>query len=72
MCRHENKQCPRCASDFECKVNNVLQCQCAGIELSERQREYVATQYHDCLCAACLHQVRMEFDTMAALIAARS
>jgi len=55
MCQHEIKQCPRCKNDFECKTNNVLQCQCAGIPLSEKQLSNIADEYGDCLCAACLH-----------------
>ena len=55
MCQHEIKQCPRCNIDFECKTNNVLQCQCAEISLSEKQRSRIASEYSDCLCAECLY-----------------
>jgi len=55
MCQHEIKQCPRCKHDFECKLNNVLHCQCNGISLTEAQREMIADKYRDCLCADCLH-----------------
>jgi len=55
MCQHEIKQCPRCKTDFECKTNNVLQCQCADIHLSEAQRSVIASEYADCLCADCLY-----------------
>ena len=72
MCRHEIKQCPRCKNDFECKTNNVLQCQCAGILLTENQRELITDQYSDCLCADCLHYFSRGQDKRDAIIAVRS
>jgi len=72
MCQHETKQCPRCKIDFECKTNNVLQCQCAGISLSEEQRSVIANDYDDCLCADCLHYFSSGQDKRDKLIAVRS
>jgi len=72
MCRHEIKQCPRCKNDFECKTNNVLQCQCAGISLTENQRTLIANQYSDCLCADCLHYFSREQNQLDEIIAART
>jgi len=67
MCRHEIKQCPRCKSDFECKVNSVLKCQCADISLTEEQRNVIAEQYSDCLCADCLQYFSREQDKLDVL-----
>lgn len=57
MSKHEQKTCPRCGADFECKLNNPMHCQCAGIELSERLTDQLAAHWHDCLCAACLREL---------------
>ena len=54
MIKHEQKTCPRCAATFECKVNNPVRCQCAGIELSERLVDQLNANWHDCLCSVCL------------------
>jgi len=72
MCRHEIKQCPRCKIDFECKTNNVLQCQCVGISLSEKQRATIADDYGDCLCADCLYYFSSGQNKIERLIAERS
>jgi len=72
MCQHEIKQCPRCKTDFECKTNNVLQCQCVGIPLSEKQRTMIANDFGDCLCADCLHYFSRGQDKRDHLIAERS
>jgi hypothetical protein len=55
--KHEEKNCPRCGGRFECKVNNPVHCQCAGIELSERLIDRLYADWHDCLCAACLREL---------------
>jgi len=54
MCRHESKKCPRCQLEFECKVGNILQCQCTAIQLTDAQIEYIGKLYSDCLCINCL------------------
>jgi len=65
MPNHETKQCPRCEGGFECKSGSVLLCQCSNIELTTEQLEYINTQYSDCLCIACLHDLRSEFNTLS-------
>lgn len=48
------KQCARCWNAFECNAQNITQCQCAGIVLSDEQRMIIASLYKDCLCKRCL------------------
>ena len=60
MARHENKICPRCGVEFECKVGSVLLCQCAGVVLNESRRESITARYEDCLCVACLRDLGRE------------
>ena len=72
MCQHEAKQCPRCKRDFECKVNNVLHCQCSDIALTDSQRELITAQYSDCLCADCLHYFSRGQNQREAIITGRS
>ncbi|MEJ8841185.1 cysteine-rich CWC family protein [Lacibacter sp. H375] len=58
MCKHEQKNCPRCGADFECKVGDVTNCQCYGIELSVEEEAFITKQFADCLCRNCLLQLK--------------
>ena len=60
MPQHETKNCPRCGNSFECKLGNVLECQCNSIQLGFDERNYVENIYTDCLCIHCLHVLRYE------------
>jgi hypothetical protein len=60
MCQHETKTCGRCNEPFECKVGNILQCQCNGISLSDDEKKYLADNYTDCLCRNCLLAIKKE------------
>ncbi len=57
MTKHEIKCCPRCGGSFECKVNNPVHCQCAGVTLSKVVLENLRAQFRDCLCIRCLREM---------------
>ncbi|MEI9956337.1 MAG: cysteine-rich CWC family protein [Ferruginibacter sp.] len=61
MCLHEDKYCPRCKQSFECKVGNITQCQCYGVQLTTEERTFVDKQFNDCLCRQCLLQLKNDF-----------
>ncbi len=54
MAKHETKICPRCDSAFECKVGDVVHCQCYSVVLSPEASAFLAQTHYDCLCANCL------------------
>lgn len=56
----EAKQCERCGQHFECKPQNITECQCYGLELSDAARQTIAEQYTDCLCRNCLLEISKE------------
>jgi len=58
MPSHETVHCPRCKTIFECRVGNVLQCQCQAVTLSEDERQYINEHYSGCLCADCLQHMK--------------
>jgi hypothetical protein len=58
MSTHEQKYCPRCHSLFECKVGSILLCQCNKVVLDERAQAYLNKNYNDCLCAACMEEIK--------------
>jgi len=62
LTKHETKNCPRCNTHFECKSGSILLCQCQTILLSEKQMNYISSQYVDCLCIHCLYELSAEYD----------
>jgi hypothetical protein len=64
MPTHETKFCPRCRTEFECRVGAIHQCQCTGVKLTAEQRAYIAQRYSDCLCADCLLALRREYNEL--------
>jgi len=64
MPHHEEKNCPRCNADFECKVGAVLECQCSDVFLTTAERDYVNSRYDDCLCVSCLVEMQAEFSIL--------
>ena len=65
MPKHEKKQCPRCAAEFECKSGSILLCQCSKIEMGAEQLEYSNTKYSDCLCLSCLQTLKREYNNLS-------
>jgi Cysteine-rich CWC len=61
MCKHEQKNCPRCNAVFECKPGDITHCQCNEIKLSEAAAKFIADKYADCLCAVCIKEMRDEY-----------
>jgi hypothetical protein len=64
MPQHENKVCNRCNKNFECKVGNVLECQCSQIQLSYEEKVYIEDKYADCLCIDCLHILKYQYQIL--------
>lgn len=61
MCKHEEKHCPRCGAAFECKVGDVTNCQCYGIEMTVEEEAFIASNYNECLCRNCLLQLKQRY-----------
>jgi len=61
MPKHEEKYCPRCQAQFECKVGDVINCQCNAVTLTQDEAQFIYTQYHDeCLCALCMEEMKKQ------------
>ena len=58
MTQHEIKNCPRCASNFECKAGSITQCQCNVVQLTAGETLFIERQYSDCLCLKCLYELK--------------
>jgi hypothetical protein len=61
MPAHEAKQCARCRQPFECKAGSITQCNCTQICLSEEEKAFIADRYEDCLCLACLQDLKNKY-----------
>ena len=61
MCKHKEKNCPRCKLSFECKAGSIMQCQCNAVQLSVEERMYVELKYEDGICASCLTDLQKEY-----------
>ena len=64
MCKHEEKNCPRCENPFECKVGDISHCQCNSIKLNEGESKFIAEKFIDCLCAACMKVMKSEYNIL--------
>ncbi|WP_232541014.1 cysteine-rich CWC family protein [Spirosoma endbachense] len=62
--KHEHTTCPRCQRSFECRVGSINLCQCQTLTLTDDQRQYINSLYQGCLCAACLHVLRSEYNQL--------
>jgi hypothetical protein len=61
MSLHVPRQCSRCGASFICNIGSVGECQCFSVGLTNRERAFIAERYDDCLCAACLHELRAAY-----------
>lgn len=48
------KICPRCKTEFTCKVDT--NCDCTKITISESNLIYIKQHWNDCLCGRCLKE----------------
>lgn len=56
------KICPRCGRPFECRHDDIANCDCARVSLSAKVRAYLKAQFQDrCLCKACLEEIARMF-----------
>ncbi len=63
MSDHEQVFCPRCNSCFECKAGSISLCQCTSVNLTVDESQYICDHYEECLCAACMLEMKKEYNT---------
>lgn len=52
------KACTRCGAAFVCRPDAISHCDCTSIELSAEETRFVSVQYSDCVCKACLQELK--------------
>jgi hypothetical protein len=55
--QHKTKECPSCKKIFECKVETIQECDCAKVSLTQAQRNYIASNFSNCICVDCLKKI---------------
>ncbi|MCW3805451.1 cysteine-rich CWC family protein [Plebeiibacterium marinum] len=55
------KKCERCNSEFICRSDNVFECHCVHVPISQRAQEYLNKNFKNCLCNKCLREVAAKF-----------
>jgi hypothetical protein len=58
MCKHEEKSCPRCGQQFECKIGDIAHCQCFDISFTIEEKAFIEERYEECLCRNCLLELK--------------
>lgn len=51
------KKCPKCKELFVCNHNNIRNCHCAEVKLSEKQKAWIKDNFSNCLCNKCLRDI---------------
>jgi hypothetical protein len=51
------KICPHCQKKFECRNDNIMECECIHVILSKEAYQYISSRYSDCLCIDCLREI---------------
>ncbi|WP_254060825.1 cysteine-rich CWC family protein [Mucilaginibacter sp. L196] len=59
--KHETVHCERCKASFECKANSFTKCQCAKVQLTLNETQFVSELFDGCLCADCLLELQKEY-----------
>ena len=49
-----DKTCEACGAVFQC---GGYQCWCGKVGITERQMDWIAARFKDCLCPECLNEV---------------
>lgn len=52
--------CQRCQSTFQCKADDIANCQCASVTISKKAKQYLKTTNYGCLCKNCLVEINQQ------------
>lgn len=55
------KTCQKCSESFDCKAEDIKNCQCFEFRIDKKEGEYIQARYSDCLCGNCLIQLKKDY-----------
>jgi hypothetical protein len=64
------KTCPKCGNAFECRNDDILECDCIYVPLNDKEYQFIGERYDDCLCCVCLLKIKTERQCSPKLTAA--
>ncbi len=51
------KICPKCNVEFECKADDIENCDCNTVQLNASTIALIKEKFEDCLCKKCLSEI---------------
>ncbi|MCC7455020.1 MAG: cysteine-rich CWC family protein [Crocinitomix sp.] len=51
------KKCALCSIEFTCQADDIANCQCSQISISEEVAKKLNEKFTDCLCFSCLSKL---------------
>lgn len=57
------KACIRCGAAFVCRPADISHCDCTGIALSAEETRFISVQFRDCVCNACLLELKRQYNS---------
>jgi hypothetical protein len=51
------KVCAKCKKEFECKADDIENCDCNSIQMNSSMLEIIKEKFQDCLCVDCLKEL---------------
>ncbi|TLX75345.1 cysteine-rich CWC family protein [Labilibacter sediminis] len=55
------KKCAKCNAEFKCRHDEILECHCVQVPISDKAQRYLTQNFKDCLCNKCLWEVAKKF-----------
>jgi hypothetical protein len=53
----KQKICPRCKKEFNCNPENIQDCGCSRVLLSNDTKSWLTNTFYNCLCSECLTEL---------------
>ncbi|MCW3785608.1 cysteine-rich CWC family protein [Plebeiibacterium sediminum] len=55
------KKCGRCNQEFNCRHDDIFECHCIHVPISQKAQKYLKENYKDCLCNKCMKEIAQQF-----------
>ncbi len=55
------KNCGKCNQEFNCRHDEIFECHCIHVPISDKAQKYIKANYKDCLCNKCLKEIAKQF-----------
>ena len=59
--KYQQEDCPRCGELFVCKANNISDCDCIKMPITEDEQKFIGSKFSNCLCNKCLKEMKFKY-----------